>query len=482
PAVRRPPLVIGKVNDPLEREADHAADAAMAANGTAPALSAGAGLSRKCAACAEEEQETMGTMQAKPAGIVRAGEAAPGIVHSVLARPGRPLEPSTRGLLEPSFGRSFADIRIHDDAEAARSAAAVGAHAYTVGRNIVFGAGAYRPDTHDGRWLLAHEAAHTVQQAGGARRLSRACLPDAVCKPPEAKKGSQDDFVKKTNDTPAQKSKSDIRKAACGKVPPDAACTADGHGREATAAEAFLKSTSPGRLAAVLGVFVDMDMPAEWAGNTIACDGFVPPIPGGAGKRCTFIHDKMEKEAKQYNDGVNTIGGRDRRTWSESTIRLLTHETEHALFSAAAGPGTEVKDPAIACDFDANKSSLTELAAIISEFKPVHHKAQGLPEDKRAADLDWWFDFWIKSGGENIGGNVKALRCNCDCGPANAYINKMFVFATKDWNTYEKWIYNKTLSDPKWGLDWPVKEPASVPVDEIPDAAGSTDVQDLPSP
>ena len=28
------------------------------------------------------------------------------------------------------------------------------------------------------------------------------------------------------------------------------------------------------------------------------------------------------------------------------TIRLLTHETEHALFAtAAAGPGTEVKDP-----------------------------------------------------------------------------------------------------------------------------------------
>jgi hypothetical protein len=229
-------------------------------------------------------------------------------------------------------------------------------------------------------------------------------------------------------------------------------------------------------------VFVDMDMPAKWAGNTIPCSSFVPPIAGGAASSCTFIHDSKENEAKQYNAGANTIAGKDRRSWSESTIRLLTHETEHALFaSAVAGPGTEVKDPAIACDFNANRTALTELAAIISEFKPVYHKALGLVGNKREADLNWWFDFWIKSGGENISGNLMAIRCNCDCGPANAYINKMFDFASKDWNAYEKHLYNTTLADPKWGLDWPVKPPASVPANELPKVGPTLDVADLPT-
>ena len=129
----------------------------------------------------------------------------------------------------------------------------------------------------------------------------------------------------------------------------------------------------------------------------------------------------------------------------------------------------------------ANRNALTELASIISEFKPVYHKALGLVGDKREADLNWWFDFWIKSGGENISGNVKAIRCSCDCDPANAYINKMFVFASKDWNTYEKWLYNNRLADLKWGLDWPVKPPNSVPIDELPDESATTDVADLPT-
>lgn len=483
PSAIQAKLVVGQVNDPLESQADRVAEQVMDMRD--PSLSftsARSLLSRKCAGCAAEDRDEESRLQAKPSDQLQAGKAAPASVHSVLARAGRPLDPAARGFLEPRFGRSFADIRIHDDAAAARSAAIVGARAYTVGRNIVFGTGEYRPATPGGRWLLAHEAAHTVQQGGATGRLARACLPTEVCDAPKAKEGSQETFVDKTKNTPKQKSKDDMRRDACGKAPPDPSCTSDGHTKEATETEAFLNSAAPGRLSAVFGVFVDMDMPEGWAGNTIPCENEVPPITLGAGKRCTFVHDKTEKEAAQYNSGANTIGGFDRRGWSEQTIRLLTHETEHALFAtAAAGPGTDVKDPAIACDFDANRSALTELAAIISEFKPVFHKAQGLTGDKRQADLDWWFDFWIRSGGENITGNLKSIRCKCDCDPVNAYVQKMFDFASKGWNSYEKFLYNSTLANPKWGLDWPVKPPASVDIHDIPDDVPTTDIADLPS-
>ena len=68
--------------------------------------------------------------------------------------------------MEPRFGRDFSGVRIHNDSQAAESARAVDAHAYTVGQHIVFDHGKYEPHSGSGRDLLAHELAHTVQQHG----------------------------------------------------------------------------------------------------------------------------------------------------------------------------------------------------------------------------------------------------------------------------------------------------------------------------
>lgn len=67
--------------------------------------------------------------------------------------------------MESRFGRDFSQVRVHTDARAAQSAQAVNARAYTVGQNIVFGAGEYLPVTAAGTRLLAHELAHVVEQA-----------------------------------------------------------------------------------------------------------------------------------------------------------------------------------------------------------------------------------------------------------------------------------------------------------------------------
>ncbi len=91
---------------------------------------------------------------------------APPIVHDVLRAPGQPLDAGTRAYMEPRFGHSFADVRVHTDARAAESARAVDAAAYTVGSDVVFAGGRYEPRGGDGRRLLAHELAHVVQQRG----------------------------------------------------------------------------------------------------------------------------------------------------------------------------------------------------------------------------------------------------------------------------------------------------------------------------
>ena len=112
--------------------------------------------------------------------------AAPSIVHDVLAGAGAPLDAGTRAFMEPRFGHSFADVRVHADARAAASARAVGARAYAVGRDVVFGAGSYAPSTGEGRRLIAHELAHVVQQGSApAPVVSRALEVGPVDAPEE---------------------------------------------------------------------------------------------------------------------------------------------------------------------------------------------------------------------------------------------------------------------------------------------------------
>src|SRR5438132_1422685 len=130
-------------------------------------------LQRKCACggtpgvdgeCAECRSKRLALQRRSPSqtGL----STVPPIVHNVLRSPGQPLESGTRAFMEPRFGRDFSQVRVHTDAQAAESAQAVNALAYTVGRDVVFGGGEYAPGTSEGRKLLAHELMHVVQQEG----------------------------------------------------------------------------------------------------------------------------------------------------------------------------------------------------------------------------------------------------------------------------------------------------------------------------
>jgi hypothetical protein len=91
-------------------------------------------------------------------------DSVPSIVNDVLSSPGQPLDSTTRIFMEDRFGYDFSEVRVHTGSAAEQSAQDVNAHAYTVGHNVVFGAGQFAPGTHAGRRLLAHELAHVVQK------------------------------------------------------------------------------------------------------------------------------------------------------------------------------------------------------------------------------------------------------------------------------------------------------------------------------
>jgi hypothetical protein len=178
-------------------------------------------LRRKCA-CGGTPGPTGECEQCrkKRLGLQRSASAtgpalAPPIVHDVLRSPGRPLDAATRADLEPRFGHSFADIRVHEDDRAAESAAAVGARAYTVSRDVVFGAGRYAPGSADGRRLLAHELAHVVQQAGSSTGALRARLEI----------GPVDDPLEREADAAADAAMSSAPRPVLSGAPPASAAT-----------------------------------------------------------------------------------------------------------------------------------------------------------------------------------------------------------------------------------------------------------------
>jgi uncharacterized protein DUF4157 len=74
---------------------------------------------------------------------------------------GTRLAPAARAEMEVRFDADFSDVRVHTGDDARRSAAELGASAYTSGNHIVVGAGGM--DRH----TLAHELVHVLQQRRG---------------------------------------------------------------------------------------------------------------------------------------------------------------------------------------------------------------------------------------------------------------------------------------------------------------------------
>lgn len=152
-------------DDPLEREADRVAEKVM----RMPEPKFQRQVDR------QEEHELLqceSLVQRRVSGG-NGGSGVPPIVHEVLHSLGRPLDLSTRRFMESRFGYDFGGVRVHAGSGAADATRAVGARAFTVGQDLVFGAGEYAPATVTGRKLLAHELAHVVQQRDIGRHGSQ---------------------------------------------------------------------------------------------------------------------------------------------------------------------------------------------------------------------------------------------------------------------------------------------------------------------
>jgi len=130
---------------------------------------AGPLIQRMCTECEDEEKKQVQAKRApsQEAAWANAQREASPVLDVVGKGGGQPLTSQVRADMEVGLGADFSDVRIHTDAKAARSAAAVSAQAYTVGSEVVFGYGSFAPDDPGGRRTLAHELTHVLQQRSG---------------------------------------------------------------------------------------------------------------------------------------------------------------------------------------------------------------------------------------------------------------------------------------------------------------------------
>jgi Domain of unknown function (DUF4157) len=129
------------------------------------------GQTGECADCRDRFLQRAAAGGPAPASV-------PASVRHTISSAGRPLDSGARAPMEARFGRDFGAVRVHTDPQAAESARAVSARAYTVGQHIAFDRGQYQPHTPAGQRLLAHELAHTVQQRGLHRKATESGILD----------------------------------------------------------------------------------------------------------------------------------------------------------------------------------------------------------------------------------------------------------------------------------------------------------------
>jgi hypothetical protein len=139
---------------------------------------------------------------------------------------GRSLPESVQTFFESRFGRDFSDVRVHTGGSADRVAGRLGARAFTVGTDVVFRSGAYRPFSREGKRLLAHELTHVVQQSGDGM-IHRQVI--TVPYSPGAR-------VEQERDRPRRSSRRQARTTSASKC-----CTKYSSRQEALAAQEYLR-------------------------------------------------------------------------------------------------------------------------------------------------------------------------------------------------------------------------------------------------
>lgn len=180
-------LKVGAPNDRYEQEADQMGERVMRMPDTQ--FSSGEGIvpSDTGNSIRRQEEDEPAEVQGKtlqrtpglqrtPSGGLQTTTGFAGRLQSSLSGGSALGAPVQQGM-ESAFNADFSRVQIHTGPTAAALSNEIGAKAFTYQNHVFFNEGNYQPETQSGRFLLAHELTHTVQQ-GAAVKRSEASAPD----------------------------------------------------------------------------------------------------------------------------------------------------------------------------------------------------------------------------------------------------------------------------------------------------------------
>ena len=116
-----------------------------------------------------KEDEDASPVQAK-----QFDQAPPAPVNSVASQlkdtkgQGSPLPSDVKTEMETGFGADFSNVKVHTGTKATEMNQSLKAKAFTNKGDIYFNQGKFDPASKDGKFLLAHELTHTIQQGAAA--------------------------------------------------------------------------------------------------------------------------------------------------------------------------------------------------------------------------------------------------------------------------------------------------------------------------
>jgi hypothetical protein len=155
-------LAVSQPGDAAEREAERVADEVLAPRAT----------ESENGEDSDTETPELRRSAGSSAGSGSVSSGREGQIRSALTG-GQSLPASTQSFFEERFGQDFSDVRVHTGPRADEAAQSIDAEAFTLGSDVAFARGAYRPQTSEGKRLLAHELTHVVQQGGSGGTATR---------------------------------------------------------------------------------------------------------------------------------------------------------------------------------------------------------------------------------------------------------------------------------------------------------------------
>jgi hypothetical protein len=217
------------------------------------------------------------------------------------------------------------------------------------------------------------------------------------------------------------------------------------------------------------GYFVDADMSPQYGAATNLCTTFRTFIQAPStdpNVRCTAFRPEREAEAQFfYSDPTAPqIGGFQRDLWRAILVKDLTHELQHIKYNTSSHANPTGGTCSLTTEMYRSgpyvwhiSDYLSELSAAISEFAPLY---RAIPTNAPAGNpIRGYFQTWltdkIDTGGESIGGILKAIRCSCSCSEVDQFVRDTFNFTTNSWRHQERVLFNSLLS--AWpNLNWPL--------------------------